>query len=254
MTELVQFGVIKDLRGELRKYDEKLLRLDPFSRLTSHHFTEYRRVRPLDLESRWAFFYQKHGIEKGQELCRIAQTTAFAYSDWPDQADTLPYYAYAARTLNRRIEDITPPSLVNLERSNGTRFPPLKSELDQMVEAVATQAELTQECITRMFQVREVPLFRNRNSRDLFRKGVLYSFRDTSPNRLIFSGSLSRNIPLIKTGRKRNVVRQLVPVDSVFDCWLSNPLAFYPAEDDRHGAPTQEYEIRYLHDSNSSEA
>jgi len=65
MTELVQFGVIKDLRGELRKYDEKLLRLDPFSRLTPHHFTEYRRVRPLDLESRWAFFYQKHGIEKG---------------------------------------------------------------------------------------------------------------------------------------------------------------------------------------------
>jgi len=30
MTELVQFGVIKDLRGELRKYDEKLLRLDRF--------------------------------------------------------------------------------------------------------------------------------------------------------------------------------------------------------------------------------
>src|SRR5207244_4977625 len=152
---------------------------------------------------------------------RIAQTTAFAYSDSSDQADTLPYYAYAARILNRRIEDITPPSLVNLERSNGTRFPPLKSELDQMVEAVATQAELTQQCITRMFQVREVPLFRNRNSRDLFRKGVLYSCRDTSPNRLIVSGSLSRNIPLIKTGRKRNVVRQLVADDATFCCLTS---------------------------------
>src|SRR5439155_4629932 len=182
------------------------------------------------------------------------KTTAFAFRDWPDQADTLPYYAYAARILNRRIEDITPPSLVNLERSNGTRFPPLKSELDQMVGAVATQAELTQECITRMFQVREVPLFRKRNSRDRFHDGVLYSFRDTSPNRLILSRSLSRNIPLIKTGRKRNAVRQVVPDDSIFDCWLSNPLAFYPAEDDRHGAPTQEYEIRYLHDPNWSVA
>ena len=251
---MIEFGVIKDLTGELSKYDEKLLGQDPFSRLTPHHFTEYRRVRPLDLQSRWAFFYQKHGIEKGQELCRIAQTTAFAYSDWPDQADTLPYYAYAARILNRRIEDITPPSLVNLERSNGTRFPPLEGELDQMVEAVATQAELTQECLTHMFQVKEVPLFRNRNSRDQFREGVLYSFRDTSPNRLIFSGSLSRNIPLIKTGRKGNVVRQVVPVGSIIDCWLSNPLAFYPAEDDRHGAPTLEYEMRYLHDPNPSAA
>ena len=123
-----------------------------------------------------------------------------------------------------------------------------------MVEAVATQAELTQECITRMFQVTEVPLFRNRNSHDRFHESVLCSFRDASRNRLIFSGSLSRNIPLIKTGRKGNVVRQVVPVGSVLDCWLSNPLAFYPAEDDRHGAPTQEYEMRYLHDPNSSAA
>ena len=77
---MIEFGVIKDLTGELRKYDQKLLTVDSFSRLRSHPLTQYRRVLPLDFESRWAFFYQKQGIEKGSELCRIAQATAFAYS------------------------------------------------------------------------------------------------------------------------------------------------------------------------------
>lgn len=223
--------IIEDYTPKLAELDEKLLKLNPFERAEPCSFKRFWMATPIDLLHRLAFFMQRHGIDKGKEISRIASSASLAYSEWSDQNGALPYYAYALSIFSRPLSEITPPFAMVGSFS--------KNEIALMVESISTQAELTREYLFRTFGAEKMPLYRGILKRDR-KTGKLTAYGDTRPNRLIFSGTLSKRIAR-EFSPNPSLVN--VPLSAIFDSWLTNPSAFRPSEDSGHQKLNMKYDI-----------
>lgn len=181
----------------------------------------------------------QHGEKNGKLLYSLSGRAAFAYSEWQDQNETHAYYVYASKVTGLSLSRIMPPSMRMWEKT--ADFSP--SNQRQMVQAIETQAELTREYLRRLSRADVIPLYRAVLKRDRAdrKTGLVRAFRDTSPSRVIFSGTFSERI---SRGLGKDVRPSQVPIKLVFDSWLTDPFAFTPADD--AGPPKMEYEVRYL--------
>jgi hypothetical protein len=235
---------VTEIRNIIKELEKAQLELDPFEGIEPHATNQFHGIGTITPDRRYAFFKQKHGLEQGRELGHIAYLAALSYSEWQNQNGAEPYYAYASNILNKNLSRITPSSLTRLIHMSGRPFPPAKEDLNRMITAIATQADLTREYLRRVFQTETLPIYRAIRKANLVDKGTssLRAFSDKSPNRAIYSGTFSRKIA--NEFDRKNTVLIKVPLKSVFDSWLTNPQAFTPWED--AGPPGYEYEIRWL--------